>query len=138
EERIRGEGYYRTFLLDKKAALTGEYITDARVAFDNSPGEGNRPYVQVTFNRTGAEIFGRLTAANVKKRMSIVLDDNVDSAPVIQSEIPGGVCSIHMGGLKPINEILQEAKDLPLVLQPGALPAPIRILERGSASAPLT
>jgi len=136
EERGR-EGYYRTFLLDKKAGLTGEYITDARVAFDNSPGEGNRPYVQVTFNRTGAEVFGRLTAANVKKRMAIVLDDNVDSAPVIQSEIPGGVCSIHMGGLKPINEILQEAKDLALVLKSGALPAPVRILEERSVGASL-
>jgi len=136
EERGR-EPYYRTYLLDKKAGLTGEYITDARVAFDNSPGEGNRPYVQVTFNRTGAEVFGRLTAANVKKRMAIVLDDNVDSAPVIQSEIPGGVCSIHMGGLKPINEILQEAKDLALVLKSGALPAPVRILEERSVGASL-
>jgi len=131
------EGYYRTYLLDKKAGLTGEYITDARVAFDNSPGEGNRPYVQVTFNRTGAEVFGRLTAANVKKRMAIVLDDNVDSAPVIQSEIPGGVCSIHMGGFKPINEVLQEAKDLALVLKSGALPAPVRILEERSVGASL-
>src|SRR3954470_674878 len=137
EERARGEGYYRTFTIDKKAGLTGEYITDARVAFDNSPGEGNRPYVQVTFNRTGAEVFGRLTAANVKKRMAIVLDDNVDSAPVIQSEIPGGVCSIHMGGVKPINEVLQEAKDLALVLKSGALPAPVRILEERSVGASL-
>src|SRR5207248_258383 len=96
EERVARETYYRTYLLDKKAGLTGEYITDARVAFDNSPGEGNRPYVQVSFNRTGAEVFGRLTAANVKKRMAIVLDDNVDSAPVIQSEIPGVVADIAL------------------------------------------
>src|SRR3982074_1380581 len=46
EERIARETYYRTYLLDKKAGMTGEYITDARVAFDNSPGEGNRPYVR--------------------------------------------------------------------------------------------
>ena len=132
-----GEGYYRTFLLDKKQGMTGEYITDARVAYDNAPGEGNRPYVQVTFNRSGAELFGRLTAANVKKRLAIVLDDNVDSAPVIQSEIPGGICSIHLGGLKPINEILQEARDLALVLKSGALPAPVRILEERSVGASL-
>ena len=137
EERGRGEGYYRTYLFDKKAGLTGEYITDATIAFDNSPGEGNRPYVQVTFNRTGADVFGRLTAANVKKRMAIVLDDNVDSAPIIQSEIPGGICSIHLGGLKPINEVLQEAKDLALVLKSGALPAPVRILEERSVGASL-
>jgi preprotein translocase subunit SecD len=137
EQRVRGEGYYRTYLVDRKAGLTGEYVTEARVAFDSSPGEGNRPYVQVTFNRSGAELFGRLTAANVKKRMAIVLDDNVDSAPVIQTEIPGGVCSIHLGGLKPINEVLQEAKDLSLVLNSGALPAPVRILEERSVGASL-
>jgi len=137
EERIARETYYRTYLLDKKAGMTGEYITDARVAFDNSPGEGNRPYVQVSFNRTGAELFEKLTTANVKKRMAIVLDDSVDSAPIIQGPIPGGVCSIHLGGLKPINEILQEAKDLALVLKSGALPAPVRILEERSVGASL-
>src|SRR5204863_6901819 len=128
---------YRTWLLDKRQGLTGEYITDARVAFDQSPGEGNRPYVQLTFNKTGADLFGKLTKENVKKRMAIVLDDNVDSAPVIQSEIPGGICSIHLGGLKPINEVLQEAKDLALVLKSGALPAPVRILEERSVGASL-
>ena len=137
EERIARETYYRTFVLDKKAGMTGEYITDARVAFDNSPGEGNRPYVQVSFNRTGADLFEKLTTANVKKRMAIVLDDSVDSAPIIQGPIPGGVCSIHLGGLKPINEILQEAKDLALVLKSGALPAPVRILEERSVGASL-
>src|SRR5438093_726085 len=117
--------------------MTGEYITDARVAFDNSPGEGTRPYVQVSFNRTGADLFEKLTTANVKKRMAIVLDDTVDSAPIIQTEIPGGICSIHLGGLKPINEVLEEAKDLALVLKSGALPAPVRILEERSVGASL-
>ena len=137
EDRIKRETTYRTYLLDKKAGMTGEYITDARVAFDNSPGEGNRPYVQVTFNKTGADLFGKLTRDNVKKRMAIVLDDTVDSAPIIQTEIPGGICSIHLGGLKPINEILDEAKDLALVLKSGALPAPVRILEERSVGASL-
>ena len=137
EGRTKDDTQYRTFLLDKKAGLTGEYVTDARVAFDQAPGEGNRPYVQLTFNRTGAELFGKLTKENVKRRMAIVLDDTVDSAPIIQSEIPGGVCSIHMGGLKPVNEILSEAKDLALVLKSGALPAPVRILEERSVGASL-
>ena len=135
--RTKDDTHYRTFLLDKKAGLTGEYVTDARVAFDNAPGEGNRPYVQLTFNRTGAELFGKLTKENVKRRMAIVLDDTVDSAPIIQSEIPGGICSIHLGGLKPVNEILSEAKDLALVLKSGALPAPVRILEERSVGASL-
>jgi preprotein translocase subunit SecD len=137
EDRLKGQTTYRTYLLDKKAGLTGEYITDARVAFDNSPGEGNRPYVQLTFNKTGADLFGKLTKENVKRRMAIVLDDTVDSAPIIQTEIPGGICSIHLGGLKPVNEILDEAKDLALVLKSGALPAPVRILEERSVGASL-
>jgi len=137
EDRIKGEVVYRTYLLDKRQGMTGEYITDARVAFDQAPGEGNRPYVQITFNKTGADLFGKLTKENVKRRMAIVLDDTVDSAPIIQSEIPGGVCSIHLGGLKAINEVLQEAKDLALVLKSGALPAPVRILEERSVGASL-
>jgi preprotein translocase subunit SecD len=93
--------------------------------------------VQITFNQHGAELFGKLTTDNVKRRMAIVLDENVDSAPVIQGPIPGGICSIHLGGLKPINEILQEAKDLALVLKSGALPAPVRIEEERSVGASL-
>src|SRR4051812_6679414 len=137
ESRVKGETTYRSWLLDRKQGLTGEYITDARVAFDQSPGEGNRPYVELRFNKTGADLFGTLTKNNVKRRMAIVLDDTVDSAPIIQSEIPGGICSIHLGGLKPINEILDEAKDLALVLKSGALPAPVRILEERSVGASL-
>jgi len=137
EDRLKKEVTYRTFLLDKKANMTGEYITDARVAFDQNPGEQNRPYVQITFNQRGAELFGKLTSENVRKRMAIVLDENVDSAPVIQGPIPGGICSIHLGGLKPINEILSEAKDLALVLKSGALPAPVRIEEERSVGASL-
>ena len=137
ETRGRGEPIYRSWLLDQKQGMTGEYITDAHVAFDNSPGEGNRPYVQVNFNKTGADLFGKLTKDNVKRRMAIVLDDTVDSAPIIQTEIPGGICSIHLGGLKPVNEILEEAKDLALVLKSGALPAPVRILEERSVGASL-
>src|SRR5437667_4021663 len=137
ESRTRGTTTYRSWLLDQKQGMTGEYITDARVAFDNSPGEGNRPYVQVSFNKTGADLFGKLTKENVKRRMAIVLDDTVDSAPIIQTEIPGGICSIHLGGLKPINEVLEEAKELGLVLKSGALPAPVRILEERSVGASL-
>ena len=59
--------------------------------------------------------------------MAIVLDDTVNSAPVIQTEISGGICSITLGGLRPINEVMDEAKDLALVLKSGALPAPVEI-----------
>ena len=137
ENPIKGETGYRTWLLDTKQGMTGEYITDARVEFDQSPGEGNRPYVLLTFNRRGADLFGKMTTANVHKRMAIVLDDTVDSAPVIQTPITEGNCRITLGGLKPGNEVLDEAKDLALVLKSGALPAPVRILEERSVGASL-
>jgi preprotein translocase subunit SecD len=137
EDRLQRAVTYRSWLLDLKQGMTGEYVTDARLAFDNSPGEGNRPYVEIRFNKTGADLFGKLTKENVKKRMAIVLEDTVDSAPIIQTEIPGGVCSIHLGGLKPVNEIIEEAKELVVVLKSGALPAPVRILEERSVGASL-
>jgi len=137
EGRARADATYRSWLLDQKQGMTGEYITDAAVRFDNSPGEGNRPYVEVRFNRTGADLFGKLTKENVKRRMAIVLEDTVDSAPIIQTEIPGGICSIHLGGLKPVNEVVEEARQLVLLLQSGALPAPVRILEERSVGASL-
>src|SRR5207248_203866 len=137
EGRARADATYRSWLLDQKQGMAGEYITDAAVRFDNSPGEGNRPYVEVRFNRTGADLFGKLTKENVKRRMAIVLEDTVDSAPIIQTEIPGGICSIHLGGLKPVNEVVEEARQLVLLLQSGALPAPVRILEERSVGASL-
>ena len=128
-QTIQGrQKYSRSYLLQRQGGLTGEYIVDARVAFDTSPGDQVRPYVLVTFDGTGAALFAKMTAANLKKRMAIVLDGNVDSAPIIQTAIPGGICSIHLGGLKPVNEVLQEAKDLVLTLRGGALPAVLRLV----------
>ncbi|HKP55529.1 MAG TPA: protein translocase subunit SecD [Polyangiales bacterium] len=119
-----GEKNYRTYNLFARAEVTGQAIEDAYVA--NDPQQGGKPYVAITFNSQGAEQFRELTGRNVKRRMAIVLDDVVASAPVIQTEIGGGHCSITMGGFRPYNEILNEAKDLVLVLKAGALPVPIR------------
>jgi preprotein translocase subunit SecD len=93
--------------------------------------------VQLTFNKTGADLFGELTTRNTKRLMAIVLDDTVESAPIINEPITGGICSIHLGGLRPVNEVLADAKDLALVLKSGALPAPVRILEERSVGASL-
>jgi preprotein translocase subunit SecD len=137
EDKIKANSFYRTYLLDRKAGVTGEYLTDARVSFDQRPGEGNRPYVALSFNKAGAELFGDLTTKNVKRLMAIVLDDTVESAPIINEPITGGQCSIHLGGLRPVNEIMEEAKSLVVVLNGGALPAPVRILEERSVGASL-
>ena len=115
---------WRTWLVQARADVTGDSIDDAFVAFDSQ--KNGEPYVAVNFNGEGAEKFKVLTGANVKRRMAIVLDSKVASAPNIQSEIGGGHCQITLGGMRSQNEIMQEAKDLVVVLRAGALPAPIR------------
>jgi preprotein translocase subunit SecD len=117
------EEAWRTYYLFGRAEVTGQSIEDAFVA--NDP-QTNKPYVAVNFNDEGAGVFAELTGRNVKRRMAIVLDDRVASAPVIQTEIAGGRCQITLGGFRPYNEVLNEAQDLVVVLKAGALPVPIR------------
>jgi preprotein translocase subunit SecD len=99
--------------------LTGDLIQTAEVRISDI-GE---PYVSVTFNATGARIFGEVTEQNVGKHLAIVLDGNVHSAPVIRERIPSGQAQIS-GGFT-----ADEARDLAIVLRAGALPAPVQILE---------
>jgi preprotein translocase subunit SecD len=111
------------FLLKKRTLLTGAYLTDARVQIDS---QFNEPYVSINFDRKGARIFERITADNVGKRLAIVLDQNVYSAPVIQEKIAGGQARITG------RFTTDEARDLAIVLRAGALPAPVNILEERS------
>jgi preprotein translocase subunit SecD len=100
--------------------MTGEYIVDARVR-PATQMEG--PYVELILNSRGARLFEEITAANVKRRLAIVLDDSVYSAPVIQERIGGGRASIT-GSFN-----IKEARDLAIILRAGALPAPVEIVE---------
>ena len=79
------------FLLKKRTLLTGAYLTDARVQIDS---QFNEPYVSINFDKKGARIFERITEDNVQKRLAIVLDNSVYSAPVIQEKIAGGQARI--------------------------------------------
>ena len=108
------------YLVKKRTSLTGAYLTDAKVQIDS---QYNEPYVSITFDKKGARLFARITEENVKKRLAIVLDDNVYSAPVIQEKIAGGEARITG------NFTTEEARDLAIVLRAGALPAPVQILE---------
>src|SRR5262249_30246635 len=114
---------WRTMYLFHRAEVTGDYITDASVQINNENGLA-QPYVAVTFSPTGAERFEEVTGANVQKRFAIILDDVIESAPVIKSKIGGGHASISMGAGDPDTQ-LQNARKLELVLRAGALPAPI-------------
>ncbi len=107
-------------LLKKKTLLTGNVIKDARVSF-NRFGEA---YISMTFDSQGSRMFERITGANVKKRLAIILDNKVYSAPVIQERISGGRAQIT-GRFTD-----EEAHDLAIVLRAGSLPAPVKILEQ--------
>jgi preprotein translocase subunit SecD len=120
----RGEGGVGSdkapYLLEAQTLMTGEYIADARVR----PGSGvEGPYVELVLNSSGARLFERITAENVKRRLAIVLDSRVYSAPVIQERIGGGRAQIT-GSFD-----MKEARDLAIVLRAGALPAPVEIVE---------
>jgi len=108
------------FLLKKRSPLTGGSLTDARVRIDS---RYNEPYVGISFDSKGARLFERITGENIKKRLAIVLDNKIYSAPVIQDRISGGRAQItgRFG--------MDEARDLAIVLRAGALPAPVKILE---------
>lgn len=123
-ESVQGEERWRTWFLYDQTDVTGEDIKDAFVSFDAT--EGNRPVVAVHFDAQGARAFERMTGRNVKRRMAIVLDDRVESAPVIQTEIGGGRAQITLGQFANYDQTLAEANDLVVVLKAGALPAPIR------------
>ena len=105
--------------LDKEPLMTGEDVADARPTFDN---RDNKPSVGLSFNSRGAAMFERITGEHIHKRMAIVLDGKVHSAPPIQSRIGGGA-SIT-GRFTPT-----EAQDLAIVLRAGSLPAPVTVLE---------
>ena len=107
-------------LVKKRALLTGDTIKSAKVNFG---GKSGGAYVSIAFDSRGAKAFDRITAENVKRRLAIVLDDTVYSAPVIQERISGGEAQIS-GSFTP-----EEASDLAIVLRAGSLPAPVKVIQ---------
>jgi SecD/SecF fusion protein len=109
----------KPLLLQKKVLLTGAAVKNATVRI----GDYNEPYVSVDFNSRGATEFARITGANVKRRLAIILDGVVRSAPVIQERIGGGRAQITG------SYTAAEAHDLAIVLRAGALPATVKIVQ---------
>lgn len=105
-------------LLEDKTLLTGKTITNATVDFES---QFNEPVVSLEFNSEGAQIFSDITGANVNRRLAIVLDDKVQSAPTINERIPSGRAQISG------RFTYETANDLAIALRAGALPAPIII-----------
>ncbi len=108
-----------SIVLDTESLMTGSDISDARPTFD----ENGSPQVSISFNPRGSVTFERITGENVQKRMAIVLDGKVYSAPVIQQQISGGQAVING------NFTIDEANDLAIILRAGSLPAPVNVLE---------
>ncbi len=108
-------------LLGKNTLLTGDTLVNAEVKFDQS--RFNEPYVAIEFNAKGSGVFSEITGANVGKRLAIVLDGKVHSAPRINERIPSGKASITG------RFTVEEASDLAIILRAGTLPAPIYIEE---------
>ena len=118
-EKDTGREYRIPYLVKKRVMLTGDVLSDARVSI----GQFNDPYVSITFDSKGGREFERITGDNVKKRMAVVLDNTIYSAPVIQERITGGRAQITG------TFTTQEANDLAIVLRAGALPAPLKIIQ---------
>ncbi len=110
----------QSFLLKKEAKVTGADLVNANVQIG---GQWNEPFVELEFNEEGAKKFAEVTGDNIGKKLAIVLDGNIHSAPVIRDRIPNGKAQIS-GSFS-----MDEAKDLAIVLRAGALPAPVTISE---------
>ncbi len=107
-------------IVNKKIIMSGENLIDAQPRVDS---QTNKPMVFFSLDRYGAQKFGKVTTNNVGKRLAIVLDNQIISAPVIREAITGGSGSISG------NFSFQEVTDLALLLRSGALPTPINIVE---------
>jgi len=123
DEGEGGDEAWRTYFLHRIAGVTGANVSDAFVGFD--PQDQQKPIVMLQFDSDGAAAFERLTGQHVKERMAIVLDDRVESAPVINERIGGGRAQITLGSYQGYDQLLDEANELVIVLKAGALPAPI-------------
>ena len=117
---LGGAADKQAYVLESRALMTGEYIQDAKV---RPAQQMEGASVELILNASGARQFEQITSSNVKRRLAIVLDGRVYSAPVIQERIGGGRASIT-GSFD-----IKEARDLSIVLRAGALPAPVEIAE---------
>ena len=118
-----GQKYFMLFPVRKVAELTGGVVTNAMASVDP---DDNRPIVNMEMNSEGSRDWARITGANIGKRIAIILDEGVFSAPVVQNKITGGRSRIT--GMDSPNE----ARLLEIVLKAGALPAPVSIIEQRS------
>jgi len=119
-EKLMFEDESEEAIVSKRIILSGDNLVDAKPTMDT---QTNETVVTFSLDRVGAKKFGKATSTGVGKRLAIVLDGKIISAPSIREPIVGG--SGQISG----NFTFQSATDLALLLRSGALPAPLRIIE---------
>jgi len=123
-----GKKFFALYAVKRNPELTGGVIVNARATIDP---QFNTPIVEMEMNGEGAHDWARITGANIKKRIAIIMDNACFSAPTVQNKITGGRSQITgMGSV-------EEAKLLEIVLKAGALPAPVEIIQQTSVGASL-
>ncbi|MEF3167992.1 MAG: protein translocase subunit SecD [Deltaproteobacteria bacterium] len=120
EDKATGAVKKTPILLKGRSLMTGDAVKTAHVMIG---GQFNEPYVSLELTGRGAKLFEKITEDNVGRRLAIVLDDVVRSAPVIRERIAGGQAQISGSFTH------EEASDLAIVLRAGALPAPVQIIQ---------
>ncbi len=128
KDKQTGREIKTPLLLQNQVLMTGEMVKNAQVRVG---GSFNEPYVSLDLTGRGGKVFGQITTKNVNKRLAIVLDDVVRSAPVIREKILGG--SAQISG----SFTYEEATDLAIILRVGALPAPVSIVQNLTIGASL-
>lgn len=114
------------YLLKDEVPLAGDSLKDAGVAMNQ---EDNSPYVSLSFNADGAAKFAQVTGENIRKRMAVILDNVVYTAPSINGKISGGNAMITLGSSRDYQSLLQDARGIAMALRAGALPASLEQLE---------
>ena len=120
-EKLKFENSEEEALVSKRIILSGDNLIDAQPRMDS---QTNQTIVSFSLDRLGAKRFGKATTEGLGRRLAIVLDNKIISAPIIKDAIVSGNGQISGGGLD-----FQSATDLALLLRSGALPAPLNIIE---------
>ena len=124
-----------SYVVNGATEITCDDVMDSTVG--QGSDFGNLPYVSLKFTGLGGKRFADVTGANVKKRMAIILDDVVESAPVIEGKIAGGNASISLNNRDGYEKVFEEANQLSMILKSGSVPANITVQEQRQVGATL-
>jgi SecD/SecF fusion protein len=128
KDKQTGQEIIRPLLIENQTLMTGDMVKNAQVRIG---GQFNEPYVGIDLTARGGKVFANITEKSVNRRLAIVLDNVVRSAPSIREKIMGGSAQIS-GSFSH-----EEAADLAIILRVGALPAPVDIIQNLTVGASL-